>query len=67
LVPEATHLEAEVVGEVKRCESPGVDQILSGGKISCSEVQKLTNFIWNEDELSEQWEEHVICLLKKGL
>ena len=51
---------------------PGTDQIpaeliKASGKKICSATHKLTNSIWNEKELPEQWKESIIVpLYKKG-
>jgi len=50
----------------------GTDQIpaeliKASGKKICSETYKLTNAIWNEDGLPEQWKESIIVpVYKKG-
>jgi sorting nexin-29 len=73
LVPERCSFEVEnAIGKSKKYKSPGIDQILAeliqaGGNTLCSEIQKLINFIWNEEELPEQWKESVIVpIYKKG-
>jgi hypothetical protein len=43
-------------------EFPGIDQIpakfiKSRGSNICSQIHKLINYIWNKEELPEQWEE----------
>jgi hypothetical protein len=50
---------------LERYKSPGIDQILAeiiqvGGNTLHSEVQKLTNCIWNREELPQHWKESVI-------
>ena len=48
------------VENLKRPKSLGIDQfpaelIKAGGKIICSDIHKLINSIWNEEELPEEW------------
>jgi len=53
-------------------KSPGIDQIQSklikaGGRTIHSEIHKLINSIWNEEELPEEWKESIIVpIYKKG-
>jgi len=56
-----------------KIKSPGIDQILAElikaeGRTIRSEICKLTNFIWNKEELPEVWRELIIVLpcKKKG-
>jgi hypothetical protein len=37
----------------------------AGGEILCSEIYKLTCFIWNKEELSQQWKESIIVPIHK--
>jgi hypothetical protein len=52
--------------------SPGVDQIpakliKAGGRTIRSEIHKLINYIWNKEELPEQWKESIVVpIYKKG-
>jgi hypothetical protein len=53
-----------------RPKSPGIDQIPAELiKARCrtfrSEIHKLTNFIWNEEELSEEWNESIVAPIYK--
>jgi hypothetical protein len=73
LVPEPSSSEVEIaVEKLKRYNSPGIDQIpaeliQAGGNTLHSEIHKLINFIWNKEELPEQWKESVIVpVYKKG-
>jgi hypothetical protein len=73
LVPEPSPFVAEITTEkLKRYKPPGTDQILAlliqaGGNILCLEIQKLINYIWNREELPQQWKEYVIIpIYKKG-
>jgi hypothetical protein len=50
---------------LKRHKSPGSDQIpaeliQAGGKIFCSKIHKLINYIWNKEKLPDQWKESII-------
>jgi hypothetical protein len=57
---------------LKRYKSPGIDQILTeliqaGGNTLRSEIHKLINFIWNKEELPEQWKGSItVPIYKKG-
>jgi hypothetical protein len=52
--------------------SPGIDQIpaeliTTGGSKICSEIYKLINYVWNKEELPQQWKESIIVpVYKKG-
>jgi hypothetical protein len=53
------------IEKLKIYESPGTDQILAemiqaGGNTLHSEIKKLTDPIWNKEELPEQWKESII-------
>jgi hypothetical protein len=55
---------------LKRYKSPGSDQILAelfqaGGEILRSEIHRLTNCIWNKEELHNQWKESIIVPVYK--
>jgi hypothetical protein len=50
---------------LKRYKSPGSDQILAelnqaGGEILRSKIYKVINYIWNKEELPDQWKESII-------
>jgi hypothetical protein len=53
-------------------KSPGIDQIPSeliqaGGRIIRSGIHKLIIFIWNKEELPEEWKESIsVPIYKKG-
>jgi hypothetical protein len=73
LVPEPSDSEVEMsIEKLKRHKSPGIDQIPSelikaGGRTICSEIHKLINYIWNKEEMPEQWKEAIIVpSYKKG-
>jgi hypothetical protein len=73
LVPEPSLAEVEItIGKLKRCKSPGNDQILAelikaGGETLCSEIRKLICSTWNKEELPQQWNESITVLIhKKG-
>jgi hypothetical protein len=57
---------------LKRYKSPGSDQIpaeliQAGGEILRSKIHKLINYIWNKEELPDQWKEFIIVpVYKKG-
>jgi sorting nexin-29 len=57
---------------LKRCKSPGIDQIPAEliqavGNTLHSEIHKLTNCVWNKEELPEQWKESfIVPVYKKG-
>jgi mannosyltransferase OCH1-like enzyme len=65
-VPEAIAFEFEMATEIlKRLKSPGIDSITAelikaGSKTFRSEIHKLINFIWNKEELPEQWKKYII-------
>jgi hypothetical protein len=55
---------------LKRHKSPGINQIPTemieiGGKMLCSDVQKLVNSIWNKEKLTQQWKEYIIVSICK--
>jgi hypothetical protein len=58
------------VAKLKRYKSPGIDQIpaeliQAGGDTSYSMIRKLISFIWNKEELPDQWKESVIYLFTR--
>jgi hypothetical protein len=71
VVPEPSAFEVEMaIEKLKTCESPGVYQIPAelieaGGRTICSEICEYSNFIWNKEELLEQWKESVIAPIYK--
>jgi len=51
-----------VIENSKRYKSSGIGQALaelihSGSGIVCSEIHKLTNCVWNKEEIPQQWKE----------
>jgi hypothetical protein len=73
LVHEPSSFAVEIaIGKLKGYKSPGIDQILAeliqaGGLTLRSEIHKLINCIWNEEELPEQWKESIfVPIYKKG-
>ena len=63
------HTAEPVVHETSAClkghKSPGIYQIQAeliraGGRTIRSEIHKLTNSIWNKEELPEEWKESII-------
>jgi hypothetical protein len=72
-VAEPSAFEVEMaIEELKRHKSRGIDQIpaeliKAGGRIIRSEIHKPIIFIWNKEELTEEWKESVIVpIYKKG-
>jgi hypothetical protein len=57
---------------LNKYKSPGSDQIpaelfQAGGEILLSLINKLINFVWNKEELPDQWKESIIVPVhKKG-
>jgi hypothetical protein len=66
LVPGPSHLEVKIaIEKLKKYKSPGSDQIpaeviQAGGEILLSEIHKLTNSVWNNEELPDKWKESII-------
>ncbi|PNF42964.1 hypothetical protein B7P43_G11334 [Cryptotermes secundus] len=67
------HLEVEsAIAKLERNKSPGSDQISAeliqaNGEILRSGIHKLVNYIWNKEELTDQWKESIIVPVhKKG-
>jgi hypothetical protein len=57
------------ISKLKKLKS-GSDQILAepnqaGAETLLSEIRKPKNFIWNKEELPEQWKEHIIVSTNK--
>jgi hypothetical protein len=71
LVPDPSPYEVEIATKrSKREKSPGSDQIpaeliQTGGEILCSKIHELVNFIWNKEELPDQWKESIIARVHK--
>ena len=67
LVPKSNVFEFEKANDkLKRPKPPGIDQnpaelIKVGGKTIWSEISKHINYIWNKEELLEEWKESVIA------
>jgi hypothetical protein len=73
LVPDPSHFEVEIaIAKFKEYKLPGSDQIpaesmQAGGETLWSEIHKLTNSIWNKEELADQRKESIIVpVYKKG-
>jgi hypothetical protein len=73
LVPEPSLVEVETAsGSLKRYKPTGTDQmpaemIKTGGETLCFEIHKLICYIWNKEELPQQWKESIIIpIYKKG-
>jgi hypothetical protein len=60
LVPGPSHLEVDIsIAKLKKYKSAGSDQILAelyqaGGETLVSVIHKLTNSIWNKEELPDK-------------
>jgi hypothetical protein len=73
LVLEPSAFQFEMgIENLKRHKSPGIDEIpaellKAGSRTIRSEIHKLTNSVWNKDELPEQWKEFItVPVYKKG-
>jgi hypothetical protein len=73
LVPEASALEFELAIEnLKSHKSPSIDQIpaelnKAGGRTIRFVINKLIIYIWNKEELPEEWKESIkVPIYKKG-
>ena len=73
LVPEPSACEVELaIEKLKSHKSPGIDQIpveliKAGSGTIRSDIHKFTIYIWNKEELSEEWKELIIVrFYKKG-
>jgi hypothetical protein len=70
-VPEPSASEVEVaVGKLKRCKSPGAEQIpaefiQTGGETLRSEIHKLIKLILNKEELPHQCKESILVPIHK--
>jgi hypothetical protein len=71
LVPDPSPFEVEIaIAKLKRYKLPGSDQIpaeviQAGGKTLSSEIHKLINSIWNNEELPDQWKESIALPIYK--
>jgi len=65
-VPESSTFESEMAIEgLNRHKSPGIDQIpaevvTAGSRTFPSEIHKLIHFIWNKEELPQEWKKSII-------
>jgi hypothetical protein len=68
LVPGPSCLEFEIaIAKLKKYKSNSHRLIQAEGEILLSAIQKLTNFVWNKQELPNQWKESIIVPFhKKG-
>jgi hypothetical protein len=73
LVPSPSRLEVEIaIVKLKKYKSPGRDHILieliqAGGEILLPAIHKLSNSIWNKEEMPDQWKQSIIVPVhKKG-
>jgi hypothetical protein len=73
LIPESSHFEVETaIKELKRKKLPRTDQILAkqiqvGGNILCSEIHKLTFFIWNKNCHSSGRNQLLYLFIKRAI
>jgi sorting nexin-29 len=72
-VPEPSAFEVEIaIEKPKTYKSPGIEQIpaelvKSGGRTIRSEIHKIINSVWSEEEWPEEWKELIIVpVYKKG-
>jgi hypothetical protein len=70
-VPDPSPFEVEITIEnLKRYKSPGIDGIpteliQAEGEILRFKIHKLIKFIWNKEELPNQWKESIIVPVNK--
>jgi hypothetical protein len=65
LVPVLSLLQVEIAIARLKYKSPGTEQIpaemfLAGGDTLVFVIYKLTRFVWNEEQLRDQWMEPII-------
>ena len=71
LVPKQSASEVEIVTKnLVSHKSQGIDQIpaepiTEGGRTIRYEIHKLLNFLWNKEELPEEWKESIIVPICK--
>jgi hypothetical protein len=71
LVPDPSFSEVEIaIAKLKKHKSPGSDRILAeliqaGGETLYSEIHKLINSIWSNEELPDQWKESIVVPIYK--
>jgi hypothetical protein len=69
LVPEHSSFEVEIAIEnLERYKLPHIDQILAEliqveGNTLCSQIHKLINSTWNNEEFPQQWKDSIIVLV----
>jgi hypothetical protein len=72
LVPDPSPFQVAIaIAKLKRCKSPGCDQIpaeliQAGGEILCCKIHKLIHSIWNKEELPDKWKEYIIVSSQEG-
>jgi hypothetical protein len=70
-VPETSAFEGELaVGKIKRHKSQGIVQfpaewITTGSRSIRFEAHKITDSIWNKEELPEEWRKSIIVFINK--
>jgi hypothetical protein len=66
LVPGPSRLEVEIaIAELKKYKSPGSEEIpaeliQAEREILLSTIHKLINYVWNKEELPDEWKETII-------
>jgi hypothetical protein len=71
LVPGPSRLEVEIaIATSKKCKSPGSDQIPAeliqpGRETLLPAIHEVINYIWNKEELPNEWKESVVLLFHK--
>jgi hypothetical protein len=66
LVPEMSALEVQIaIEKLRKHKSQGIDQIpaeliKAEGRTFRFDIHRLTNSIWNEEELPKEWKESII-------
>jgi hypothetical protein len=72
LIPGPSRVEAvTAIAKLKMYKSPGSDQIpeqliQTGGEILLFAIHKLIDFVWNKEELPDQWKESIIVPAHKN-
>jgi hypothetical protein len=71
LLSDPSPFEVEIANtQMKKCTSPGTDQILAElirtrSETLLSEIRKLVYSIWNKDKLLDYWKESIILSIHK--
>jgi hypothetical protein len=70
LVRGPSRIEVEIgIAKLKKYKTPASDQIpaelfQAGCEILLSAMHKLTNSVWNKEELPDQWRESIIVIMQ---